>query len=338
MLRRVTAGAAPDRSAKLRSIGQAAMIAAAAVTFALTTTVGAESLAQPTDDSLERRAADYIRYREDVAAVEAMPFTNAEVMREAHRRFAAHNAKGLSSGWVAYAALVAADTPGFRAAIEDELKGAKFEGLKGRDAFFAQMSKNPYYVRDLGGVSEATDKVIAMTAADAARFTALGEVFKAQAYAMQKTKWGMAKLPPAPTRIADADAYARSRGQAAAPALPAATDNGVTQPMLASASGAWSPEWGKSSSGRVNGENAEVIMVRVLNLAARYAAGGMNEKLVEVYARSDKSDGCLSMSSLTLRQCIAATRAPYEEAFCLGEHGLNDVGKCVGWVAGAGGS
>jgi hypothetical protein len=43
------------------------------------------------------------------------------------------------------------------------------------------------------------------------------------------------------------------------------------------------------------------------------------------------------MARLTLRQCIAATRAPYEEAFCIGEHALNDVSACLGWVASAGG-
>ncbi|MEZ5929016.1 MAG: hypothetical protein R3C55_11145 [Parvularculaceae bacterium] len=38
------------------------------------------------------------------------------------------------------------------------------------------------------------------------------------------------------------------------------------------------------------------------------------------------------MATLTLRQCIAATRTPYEEAFCLGEHALIDTASCVGWV------
>ena len=332
MLRERAAGAQPGRTASARPVGGVSLIAVAAAAVALTTGVSAESLAQPSDDSLERRAADYIRYREDVAVIEATPFTKAEVTREAHRRLAAHDAKGLSSGWVAYAALVAADTPSFRKALEDELDD------KGRDALFAQMAQDPGHVRRLAGATEASDRVLAMAAADVSRVLALGEVFKAQAYAMQKTKWGVVKLAPAPSRLDDADAYARGRGQAAAPTLPASTEKGVTQPMLASADQAWSPEWGKSASSRMNGDNAEVIMLRVLNLAARYSAGGMNGQFVEAYAKNDRANNCLSMASLTLRQCIAATRAPYEEAFCLGEHALIDVGQCVGWVAGAGGS
>jgi hypothetical protein len=75
-------------------------------------------------------------------------------------------------------------------------------------------------------------------------------------------------------------------------------------------------------------------MNRVLNLAARYSLSGVNAKMVDAYARNDKSDQCLSFAQMTLKQCIAATRAPFEEAFCIGEHALNDVSTCIGWVAG----
>lgn len=323
-----------------RSAGRPCFLAVAAASAALTSAVGAESLAQPSNAPLERRAADYVRFREDVAAIEATPFKSAETTREAHRRLSAHQSKSLSSGWVAYAALVAADTPGFKAAIEKEMSDAKGpNGLRGRDALFALMAQDPSYVGNLDGADEAASRVLAMTAADVGRIATLGEAFKAQAYAMQKTTWGKSKIPAPSARLDDADAYARGRGAPEAPALPSQTDKGVTQPMLASATETWSADWGAKAAGRGNSEpNAQVIVTRILNLAARYSANGMNDKLVEVYAKNDRADQCLSMASLTLRQCIAATRAPYEEAFCLGEHALNDVAKCVGWVAGAGGS
>ena len=113
-------------------------------------------------------------------------------------------------------------------------------------------------------------------------------------------------------------------------------EKGVTAPGLASGNAAWNPEWGKSAgAGRMTEPNAQVIMNRVLNLAARYSVAGVNAKTVSVYAKNDKSNSCLSFAALTLKQCIAATRAPYEEAFCLGEHALNDTASCIGWVAGA---
>lgn len=311
--------------------------AASFFAFAATTGVSAESLAQPRDTSLEQVAADYVRFREDVAAIEATPFNSAETTREAHRRLATHNSDALSAGWVAYAALVAADTPAFRKALEEAVSSKKKgkNKLSGADAFFAELAANPAYPRRLDGADEAISRVLAMTAQDAKRFSTLGEAFKEQAYAMQKTKWGVAKIPASSARLSDADSYGRSRAAARTPTLASVTEKGVTSPALASAQGAWGPDWGKSGeSGRMTEPNAEVIMNRVLNLAARYSISGVNQKTVAVYAKNDKSSQCLSFAQLTLRQCIAATRAPFEEAFCLGEHALNDVSNCIGWVAG----
>jgi hypothetical protein len=319
-----------------RRIGGAMASAASILAFAATSGVSAESLAQPRDTALERAAADYVRFREDVAAIEATPFNSAETTREAHRRLSAHEAESLSKGWVAYAALVAADTPAFREALEKEVASKKkVNGMTGADAFFAKLSADPAYPRQLKGAEEAMSRVLAMTTHDAARFTALGEAFKEQAYAMQKTSWGKSKIPASSARLSDAESFARSRPSATAPSLASVTEKGVTAPTLASANAAWNPEWGKDAgSGRMTEPNAQVIMNRVMNLAARYAVSGVNAKAVEVYARNDKSNSCLSFAALTLKQCIAATRAPYEEAFCLGEHALNDTASCIGWVAG----
>ena len=62
----------------------------------------------------------------------------------------------------------------------------------------------------------------------------------------------------------------------------------------------------------------------------------LTKQRVDAYAKAKKSDRCFVNAKLNLDQCIAATRTPYEEAFCLGEHALNDVSRCVGWVANAG--
>lgn len=344
MLRRLSPASGRAKSRKFtlktepeaRRIGGAMAATASIIAFAATTGVSAESLAQPREDALERRAAEYVAFREDVAALEATPFTSAETTREAHRRLSAHNSDDLSAGWVAYAALVAADTPAFREALEKEVSSKKkVNGMTGIDAFNAKLAADPAYPRQLAGSKEAMDRVLAMTTHDAARFTALGEAFKEQAYALQKTSWGKAKISASSARLSDADAFARSRPAPRAPNMPGVTEKGVTSPSLASATGAWSPDWGKDAgSGRMTEANAQIIMNRVLNLAARYSVGGVNSKMVDIYAKNDKSNSCLSFSALTLKQCIAATRTSYEEAFCIGEHALNDTASCIGWVAG----
>ena len=306
----------------------------------MTTAVSADTLAQPRDNALERAAADYIRYREDVVSLEETSFSNAQVTREAHRRLASHDSKELSAGWVAYAALVAAQVPEFAQALEKEVKSRKrFNGLRGKDAFLSRLGANPSYPRELKGADQAIDAILSMTVRDGARITALGETFKEQAYAMQKTKWGKKRIGSGSTRLTDAASFDKSRPAPAAPDFKMSESGGVAAPVLASAPDHWAADWGRSADPTASTEpNADVIIDRVLNLASRYSIGKLNAKTVEVYARNDKSERCLSMAKLTLDQCIAATRSPYEEAFCLGEHALIDTATCTGWVAGAGAS
>lgn len=305
-------------------------------------TVSADTLAQPKDNTLERAAANYVRFREDVAAIEAMPFTSEEVTREAHRRLAAHDSKELSDGWVAYAALVAADSPAFAEAIQEEIskKPNRRKGvIGGVDGLMANIAADPTFLRKLPGADEAVNAVLAMTVQDGARITQLGEAFKTQAYALQKTSWGKKRISPSQSRLDEAANYGRSRAEPAMPVFERAINEGVMAPALASAKQEWAADWGADGgSGRVSEKSAEVIIDRILNLAARYSTNSLNPRLVEVYAQNTKSERCLSLAKLTLDQCIAATRAPYEEAFCLGEHGLKDVAACNGWVADAGAS
>src|SRR4029078_1889870 len=42
-----------------------------------------------------------------------------------------------------------------------------------------------------------------------------------------------------------------------------------------------------------------------------------------------RSHDCFEMAQLQLYQCMSAARFRYENAFCLGQHGLRDVGMCM---------
>ncbi|PQA85809.1 hypothetical protein CW354_19885 [Marinicaulis flavus] len=335
------AGKAAPRAKPRSSLRLHAAIVAVMAGLAAST-VAADTLAQPKDNTLEREAANYIRYREDVAAIEAMPFTNAEVTREAHRRLAAHDPEKIASGWVAYAALVASDQPEFAKSLEKEIskKPNRRKGeLGGVDGLMSHAAQDPDYLRNLPGADKAVRAVLAMTVQDGARITELGEAFKTQAYAMQKTSWGKKKISPSQKRISEAATFGASRGAPPAPHFAYASNDGVLAPSLASANEEWAADWGEGAGqGKMTEKNAEVIVDRILILAARYSTDSLNPKIVKAYATNTKSERCLSMAKLTLDQCIAATRTPYEEAFCLGEHGLKDVATCTGWVAGAGAS
>lgn len=281
---------------------------------------------------LEDRAARYVHLRADIADIEAISMSSARKMRDAHNRLGSYNPSELGGAWVAYAALVAADTPTFADAIEKATKSKK-----GRAAFLKQLREDPATVRNLDGANYAIDAIRAVAARDATRINALGDRFIADAYRMQNTAWAKAKIPnDGSTRLRASSAYATKRTWAPMRVTTKQTTKaGNVRPHL-NGDIKWSPEWSPTSTPPSEAERTGALMTRALVLAARYTVGDMDSSHITTYAKAKKSDKCFVNAKLNLDQCIAATRTPYEESFCLGEHALNDVSRCVGWVANAG--
>lgn len=290
----------------------------------------AQYLTQPSSTPLEDRAAYYIQFRGDIEMLEATPLDSAYATRDAHNRLGSHDATLLSSGWVAYAALVAADTPEFNQSIQNEL------ATLGKEGFLNKLRTNPRAARDLAGSDAAIQAIMEMAAKDATKVQAVGETYISNAYAMQNKGWAKKKISDGTSRVYEAESYANSRARMATPVMPVSAPAGARAPGLSATDRDWNPDWSTSSAYPNANPRATPIMDRALLLAARYAVGDLNDKMVSAYAKNDNSRRCLTTAKLNLNQCIAATRTPYEEAFCLGEHGLKDVSGCLGWVAGAG--
>ena len=58
-----------------------------------------------------------------------------------------------------------------------------------------------------------------------------------------------------------------------------------------------------------------------------------NQSAVNRLIADPRSRDCFEMAQLQLYQCMSAARFRYENAFCLGQHGLRDIGACIGAVA-----
>ncbi len=292
-------------------------------------TANAQTLVQPEITPLEERASFYIEFRNDVQTIEATPIDSALVSRDAHNRLASHKPEDLSSGWIAYAALVAADTPAFVKSIQ-----AKMKRKRDREQFLTELRSNPRSVRNLEGAQDAVDAVMMMAAQDATKIKQAGERYISDAYAMQNKGWAKRKLSKDGTsRLYEAEDFSLSRARMATPVLPASVSAGVRQPGLQSYDNLWTPSWSSTSVSASANPRATPIMDRVLVLAARYAIGDLNEPIVNGYAKSENAKRCLKTAKLNLDQCVAATRTPTEEVFCIGKHGLGEVSNCVGWVA-----
>jgi hypothetical protein len=85
---------------------------------------------------------------------------------------------------------------------------------------------------------------------------------------------------------------------------------------------------------RVNVTRGEALdrMAAVAALQALDATEA-NQSAVSRLIADPRSRDCFEMAQLQLYQCMSAARFRYENAFCLGQHGLRDIGSCIGAVA-----
>lgn len=312
--------------------GIALLAAVAACKTTEPATVVDTTIVQPDMTPLERRAASYVQFRADVDLLNATVIDSPQATRDAHNRLASHAPDLLSSGWVAYAALLAADNPTFAQSVQAEMVKAG-----GRSGFLNSLRQNPSMVLNFEGSSAAIDDVLKVTAMDAYKVKALSDFYISEAYRLQKVSWAKKKISPGMTRVDSAKDYSYSRPGLATPLLPASMTYGVVQPGLKNADTVWAPSWAGSGDYAKRSDDATPIMARVLVLAARYSVGDVSEGSVKEFAKNNKANKCLVNAKLNLDQCVAATRTPYEEMFCLGTHGLKDVSNCMGYVAGVSG-
>ncbi|MEM1410065.1 MAG: hypothetical protein AAGG79_04890, partial [Pseudomonadota bacterium] len=234
------------------------------------------------------------------------------------------------ASWIAYAAMIAADTKGFAAEIERQVKA------KGAAAFVAELEGNPGLVRNMRGADDAIAAILTFAARDAAAVRQVGDAFIDKAYDLQKVAWARKAIAQSGMkRVDSAISFAENRKWAAMPSRQVIRSNaGTLRPNLADDQ-VWKVSWSTNRAKPSAAVRPGTIVTKALVLGAHYATNTVTGAHMNTYASSRKSERCFSSAKMNLDQCIAATSTPFEEAFCLGQHGLNDNASCVGWPAGA---
>jgi hypothetical protein len=280
---------------------------------------------------IEYAAQPYIQYREDIDHVSsAMPGSEGE-MRDTYFRLASHDNRTMAASWIAYAAMIAADQPAFAKEIERRMKKRG-----GKDKFIAELEENPAIVRNMPGAEEAVAAIMTFATNDAAKIRKVGDSYISEAYAMQKVAWAKAPISKGGTqRVDDALKFAATRRWADYGREVKPSRNGAVRPDLVSLA-SWSTDWSNENQPVNPSARPGTIVTKALILGARYATNTAEQQHLASFGTSKKSERCFTNAKMNLDQCIAATRTPYEEAFCLGQHALNDVSSCVGWPAGVG--
>ena len=312
-----------------------------------TATAPAAAAAPPAQASgdLQTAIAGYASYHIDVSELRSARITSNDALEAALDRVGRHNKSAMTRGWIAYGAQTAAQSPAFVQGVRDAA------AYYGRDAVIWAISADPSYARGLRGGQEATRMLLDSANADSSRVIGVADRYQEMAYSMQRQRWANAVAPGQAARLQRirslaAPGSATVLPEDVAPHLMAATlsvspsadptalggrrfwdaVHGGTDVVAVSATPA-TTQW------RVNVTRGEALD-RMSAVAALQAldATAANQSAVSRLLDDPRSRDCFEMAQLQLYQCMSAAHFRYENAFCLGQHGLRDVGLCIGAV------
>ena len=288
----------------------------------------------------------YAAYHNDVSELRSSDVGNAEQLETALNRVARHNRDSLTRGWIAYGASTAAQSPAFVQGVRDAA------AYYGREAVIWAVSVDPSYARGLRGGNEATRMMLDSAGADSSRIISVADRYHEMAYSIQRQRWARRVAPQQGDRVQRIRALGvEGSGVQALPA--------EVSPRLSVAPLSLSPAsdptafggrrfWDAVRGGaevtevastpvsyqwRVNASRGPALdrMAAVAALQALDAADS-HQSAVSRLLSDPRSRDCFEMAQLQLYQCMSAARFGYENAFCLGQHGLRDIGTCIGAV------
>ena len=242
--------------------------------------------------------------------------------------------------------MIPSQDPEYRAAVRD------IADFYGRDSMMNGLANDVRYARTLNGGDNAVSAALSATEADSRRLTNAAAYVKEQAYSLQASGWAKAKIGNSRAKATGLDKIQQAGIPASAPLVSAFRasdiDGVLSQAGVAGAPSLWDNVSSAASAVRfpvavtsglkLNRKRVkygkEPIADQIATLAAFRVLGEdaatpaqMSKAMSERETR-----GCMNMANLNLQQCVAAANQQYEVPFCIGEHALADMGKCIGGV------
>jgi hypothetical protein len=360
---RSTAKAKSKTTAKRGPVRKGAAKKAAPVRIVVPTPIVVPPIViEPGGNTLGAHAAMYAAYANDVDALAVTSVLSGSALTTNTERIARHlNSERLALGIVAYGASYAATNDQFVAEVR---KAAAFFG---RDAFIAKLRREYSYARVLPGGEEAAQLAARAVLADAAKIQTEGDDFKQAAYDWQALAWGKlstadaairnralrALVSPAPVGEMTLK-FSALPEEAIAPSIPvpvplpkASPATAIVAPLVPTPLPTTLARLAtlRTTSRIANDTNrTEIVLAepirawspvdRMVSVAALMAIGAPIDKQsdTEALMRDPRLVSCVNSARLNMQMCNAATKQPYERSFCLAEHPLGEIAKCMAKV------
>ena len=270
------------------------------------------------NDSVAQSAAVYLTFTRDMATIRG-GFASPAAVQSALRRGAAYDANQISRGLVAYASILALQSPEF-------VSGVRQAGAEpvARRQIIDRIVANPEYASTLPGAEAAASLVMAVLEADIVALSTAADSVESDAYNIQYTGdqrngWGRATADNREGRLQAIKDLSR----------PVAPPSGETARLYAASNSGSGLGVTAGRTRRPPYAPSVTNAIAMAALAALGAAGDNARANTDALQYDRASQDCLASSKLNLFQCLAAARPAYEDMFCLGRHVIRDLSTCA---------
>ncbi|WP_018996560.1 hypothetical protein [Hirschia maritima] len=287
-------------------------------------------------------AATYATYQGDVSQVRNRAFSSQGEIEQRLNELGGHNATKLTSGWMSYSALVAAQNREFANSVRE------IESYYGRERFLNGLRKSPGYATTLKGGDKALQSALAAAEADARYISSAASFMESQEAHLQNQSWVKERIRDGAQRATKLKSMTYSGRPVSSTARNMFNSSNIGS-ILAQAgqSNAWerarsiatnAPMSAFSSLTQrrysVNPARTETAN-HMASLAAYEIIGASNTSDIGfVKAMNDRrAKDCFEFAQQQLNQCVGTQSDHYGLQACMRKHAVSDIGECVGDVA-----
>ncbi len=243
-------------------------------------------------------AAPYRALVRDMAALARLSFRTSEDIDVAAKLIDTYDPQAVARGWFAHHAILVANQPAFVTSIRRQAKKT------GRRRFLKTIKEDRSVLQDSSGHDAAIQLLLDAVNTEARQMAAMGNLLLARALDLQSE------------RLGDEGLFSQVKAQ-----------NALVLAGQYDLSGRYTP--------RTLTKKAREPLDRVLEIAARLTLEDTDPRgfsRILTVASERRMDYCVNQAKLNFTQCIAGTRHEEERAFCVGRHGIEELGDCWRWI------
>ncbi len=287
------------------------------------------------DNALRETASEYAAYHGVVADLRDAPIGSAADLDNAMDSLTAfYSEDRLVRAWIAYTAMIAAQHPEY---LDDVRELADYYGP---DAAMSGLMYDPSYATSFENSADAQSSVVQAIETDTATMREVSERYRNAAYELQSARWANRRAGDRDARL-DAIQNAAERhiamDEARLARVSARLDAGLPASELfvedmPQQTPVATPQLSLTvGETPVNPDRARIG--RILSVAALEdlsADPARSREVIDALLSDPVVERCLAWVRLDLQQCVAAGHFKYEDSFCIAEHALLDVSRCIG--------